>query len=151
MKFKNPSFFYFFIFSLILAPSFLHAQGNHDGNHCAVVKSPFKLSMDSGKVVYIKQCLSCHQENGLGISDVNPPLNGKIVAGDKKTLIEIIINGHATHEEINGKTYMNVMPPNPGIKDQQIADVLTYIRNSFGNKASSVKVPEVKSTRSRLK
>ena len=37
------------------------------------------------------------------------------------------------------------MPPNPGLSDQEIADVLTYIRNSFGNKASAVKVSEVKS------
>ncbi len=43
------------------------------------------------------------------------------------------------------------MPPNPVIKDQEIADVLTYIRNSFGNKASTVKESEVKSVRSKMK
>ena len=43
------------------------------------------------------------------------------------------------------------MPPNPEMSDQEIADVLTYIRNSFGNKASAVKVSEVKSARSKLK
>jgi mono/diheme cytochrome c family protein len=43
------------------------------------------------------------------------------------------------------------MPPNPEMKDQQIADVLTYIRNSFGNKAASVKASDVKAVRSKLK
>jgi len=44
-----------------------------------------------------------------------------------------------------------VMPPNSGLNDQEIADVLTYIRNSFGNKTSAVKVSEVKSASSNLK
>ena len=46
-----------------------------------------------------------------------------------------MIKGLDTHEEIDGVKYQNVMPPHPEMKDQEIADVLTYIRNSFGNKA----------------
>lgn len=122
-----------------------------DGNHCAAKKSPYRLSMDSGKNVYTLHCMSCHQPDGVGIPNVNPPLNSKQVTGDKNKLINIVIKGSAAHAEINGIAYNNVMPPNSGLNDQEIADVLTYIRNSFGNKTSAVKASEVKSASSNLK
>jgi len=147
MIFQRTPVFTFLIFCLVFTPAFLKAQGNH----CAVKKSPFRISMDSGKVVYAKQCLACHQADGLGVPNMNPPLNGKDVLGDKSKLIEIVIKGLIAHQEIDGQAYQNVMPAHPEMKDSQIADVLTYIRNSFGNKASSVKLSEVKSTRSKLK
>ena len=131
-------------------PALSSGQSDRAGNHCAVQKSPFRVSMDSGKVVYSNQCLSCHQSNGQGIPGVNPPLIGKGVTGDKTKLIGIIINGQDTHEVLNGKIYQQPMPANPTIKDQEIADVLTYIRNSFGNKASSIKVTDVKSARKKV-
>ena len=145
MKIKSPSFFLFLIFSVVAFPGCLKAQANH-----CVVKSPYRLSMDSGKKIYALQCLACHQVDGLGAPPVNPPLNGKQTSGDKKKLIEIVIKGLATHQEIDGVKYQNVMPPHPEMEDQEIADVLTYIRNSFGNKAASVKASEVKSLRSKL-
>jgi mono/diheme cytochrome c family protein len=138
------------IFILISFPAVLIAQSGRVGNHCAIQKSPFRVSMDSGKVVYSKQCLSCHQTDGSGFANVNPPLIGNVVTGDKTKLIGIIINGQNTHDEIHGKVYQNTMPANSEIKDQEIADVLTFIRNSFGNKASSVKVSEIKSARKKL-
>jgi mono/diheme cytochrome c family protein len=151
MKIYFALFVYIQIFILINIPSISAAQTDRAGNHCAVQKSPFRVSMDSGKVVYSNQCLSCHQANGLGIPGINPPLNGKGVTGDKTKLIGIIINGQDAHEEMNGKIYQHSMPANSMINDQEIADVLTFIRNSFGNKASSVKITEVKSARKKLK
>lgn len=135
---------------LIIIPAVLKAQSDRGGNHCAVQKSPYKVSMDSGKVVYLNKCLSCHQANGLGVEGFNPSLNGKFVTGDKTKLIEIFINGQNTQEQIDGKPYQNTMHGNAEIKDQEIAFVLTFIRNSFGNKASGVKVSEVKSARKKL-
>ncbi|HEY8734479.1 MAG TPA: cytochrome c [Puia sp.] len=152
MKITFQSFIILPTIYFISTPAFLKAQANRQStNHCGVQKSSLRLSIDSGKVVYIKQCLSCHQADGMGNADINPPLKGKVISGDKKKLIEIIINGQAAHEEINGKTYQNSMPANPVIKDQEIADVITYIRNSFGNKGSVVKVSEVNSVRNILK
>jgi mono/diheme cytochrome c family protein len=151
MKSKTPLTVYFLIFFLMSAPSILIAQGNREGNHCAVTKSPYKLSMDSGKAVYVRKCLSCHQANGMGTLVDCPPLNGREVTGDKKKLIEILISEHPSPEGINGKSPDDTMPPSPATNDQEIADVLTYIRNSFGNKASSVKIAEVKGERSKLK
>ena len=145
------TFVFFLTIGFTGMPVLLKAQSGRVGNHCAVQKSPFRLSMDSGKVVYMAQCSSCHQTDGKGDSTLNPPLNGKSITGDKKNLIDIVINGSNHHAGTNGKIYQNTMLPNPEIKDQEVADVLTYIRNSFGNKASAVKVSEVISTRSRQK
>jgi mono/diheme cytochrome c family protein len=148
MKIQSGLPFVFFISALLILPVLTKAQ---EGNHCSVKKSPYRLSMDSGKKVYTLYCMSCHQSDGIGVPNVNPPLNSKQVTGDKNTLINIVIKGSATHQEINGIVYSNVMPPNSGLNDQEIADVLTYIRNSFGNKTSAVKVSEVRSANSNLK
>ena len=136
------TFFFFTVSGLVSAQT---------ANHCAVKQSPFRMAMDSGKRVYALQCLACHQVDGLGVSNMNPPLTGKRVLGDKNVLISIVIKGLATHEEIDGNKYQNVMPAHPDMKDVEIAYVLTYIRNSFGNKAALVKVSDVKSARSKLK
>src|ERR1700759_3592801 len=150
MKIYSALFVCIRILIFLNIPALSSAQSDRAGNHCAVQKSPFRVSMDSGKVVYSSQCLSCHQANGLGTPGINPPLNGKGVRGDKAKLISIIINGQDTHDEVNGIKYQHPMPANSIIQDQEIADVLTYIRNSFGNKASSVKVTDVKSARKKL-
>lgn len=141
---------FFLICILIYIPAILKAQSDREGNHCAVQKSPFKISMDSGRIVYSNKCLSCHQSNGSGIEGINPPLNGKLVTGNKTKLIGMIINDQHSHQESDGKLYQNIMHGNAEIKDQEIAYVLTFIRNSFGNKASSIKVTEVKSARKKL-
>ena len=79
---------------------------------------------------------------------MNPPLAGvNLVTGNKTELINIILNGYDKKDKINGETYQNVMPPHNWLTDQQIADVASYIRKSFGNKADEVKVEEVAKTR----
>ena len=80
---------------------------------------------------------------------MNPPLAGvNLVTGDKPSLIKIILNGLSEPMVINGETYNNAMPPHAFLNDQQIADVLTYIRNTFGNTAEAVKPEEVAAARS---
>ena len=86
----------------------------------------------------------------MGIAGVNPSLNGKPVTGDKTKLIGIIIYSKNPHEAVNGKLNKNTMHGNTEMEDLEVAYVLTFIRNSFGNKASSVKVSEVKSARKKL-
>ncbi len=105
-------------------------------------------SVARGKIVYANVCLACHMADGAGVSTMNPPLiNTTYVLGDKTKLIKIVLNGFKEDVEINGQTYSNNMSPHSDLKDQQIADVLTYVRKSFGNKASSVTVAEVKKAR----
>lgn len=100
-----------------------------------------------GKQVYLEQCLACHQVDGLGVQGMNPPLaKTKQILGDKAALIKIVLNG-MQGVQIGGEDYNGVMAPHPDLTDQQIADVLTYVRNSFGNKASAVTVALVKTVR----
>ncbi len=88
--------------------------------------------------------------DGGGVPNMNPPLSKtSYVLGDKTRLIKVILNGLATGEEIEGETYTNVMPAHNFLKDQEIADVLSFVRNSFGNKAGVVSAAEVKSVRAK--
>jgi mono/diheme cytochrome c family protein len=111
-----------------------------------------KQTMERGKKVYTQYCSPCHQTDGSGVPGLNPPLEKTPhVLGNKTALIKIILKGMNTHEEINGETYNNIMAPHNHLTDQQISDVLTYVRNSFGNKAAVVSVGEVKAVRAKTK
>lgn len=86
--------------------------------------------------------------DGTGVPTLNPPITGtEYVLGDKTRLIKIVLNGFKEDVEINGQKFSNSMTPHSDLKDQQIADVLTYVRKSFGNKASTVTAAEVKKVR----
>jgi mono/diheme cytochrome c family protein len=83
---------------------------------------------------------------------MNPPVvQTSWVLGSKTVLIQQILKGSNGKVEIEGDKFHNTMPPQPHLTDQQIADVLTYVRNSFGNKASIVTPAEVKVVRSKTK
>ncbi|HEY6900382.1 MAG TPA: cytochrome c [Puia sp.] len=104
-------------------------------------------SITRGKQVYLEQCLACHQVDGMGVQGMNPPLiKTKFVLGDKNTLVKIVLNG-MQGVEIEGEEYHGVMAPHADLTDAQIADVLTYVRNSFGNKARAITAAEVKAIR----
>lgn len=104
-------------------------------------------SIQRGKAVYSTLCVACHQADGGGVPNLNPPLiKTSHVLGDKKRLINILLNG-MQGEDIDGESYSNVMPPVSQFSNQQIADVLTYVRNSFGNKASAVTLADVNALR----
>jgi cytochrome c oxidase cbb3-type subunit II len=118
--------------------------------------------IDTGKEVYMKagpgggMCFACHQQNGEGLAGQFPPLAGSDwVLGNKEKLIKISMYGLMGEIDVNGVKYNNVMAP-PGIPpgsltDEQIANVLTYIRNDWGNSASAVSVEEVATVRASLK
>ena len=111
--------------------------------------STSEASVARGEKIYKQYCLSCHQADGSGVSQLNPPLkNTTYVLGEESKLIHIVMNGFSDGVEINGEAYTNPMPPfGASLKDQEIADVLTYVRNSFGNKASEISADQVKALR----
>lgn len=109
-------------------------------------------SFAAGQQLYSKVCIACHQKDGGGVPRLNPPLiKTSYVLGDKSRLIQIVLKGLNQPIEIDDDQYTNPMPPQAQLTDQQIADVLTYVRNSFGNKASAVTPAEVKAVRARTK
>lgn len=117
----------------------LHAELNISGVTAAV---------HPGKAVYDTYCLTCHQADGKGVPGMNPPLvKTDWVLGDKTRLITVLLKGLKTPVTINGQTYRNPMPAHDFLTDTEIAQVLTYVRSSFGNKASVVTAEEVKLVR----
>lgn len=109
--------------------------------------------MEKGKAVYALYCLTCHQPDGDGVPNMNPPLiHTSYVTGDKKKVIAWVLKGSGdTKLTVNGKVYSNNMPSQKGLKDEELANVLTYIRNSFGNKATPVSAAQVKAVRATIK
>ena len=105
----------------------------------------------SGKSVYTQNCLTCHMADGLGVDGLNPPLaKTDYVLGDKTRLTNVLLNG-LKGVDIDGEEYHNAMPAQTHLTDAQMAAVLTYVRNSFGNKASAVTVADVKAARAAKK
>lgn len=102
-----------------------------------------------GKAVYRQYCLACHQADGSGVPNMHPPLtSGSWVGKDPDELIAILMKGLSGKVEVNGEVYKNFMPSHAQLTDEQIADVLSYVRSSFGNNFSSVTPEMVKNVRS---
>jgi mono/diheme cytochrome c family protein len=111
-----------------------------------------QATITRGKAVYTKWCMACHQKDGGGVPHLNPPLiKTTYVLGDKTRLTRIVLKGMNEPIEIEDEEYSNPMSPLGHLSDQEISDVLTYVRNSFGNKASAVTVAEVKAIRAKTK
>ena len=145
----------FFVLALLFFPCLLKAQTKKPLTKKVVTASTnnaLKTSVARGQIVYTKICLTCHQVDGSGVPMMNPPLiKTKWTLGSKTVLIQQVLKGSVGTVEIDGDTFHNTMPPQPQLTDQQIADVLTYVRNSFGNKASTVTPAEVKTVRAKMK
>lgn len=111
-----------------------------------------------GAVIYAKEgfCITCHQPNGKGLDASGfPPLNAsKWVTGSEDRLIKLTLNGLLGPIEVNGKKYPGQVPMTPFgmmLNDQEIADVLTYVRNSFTNEANPISAAKVKEIRESIK
>ena len=101
-----------------------------------------------GARVYSVYCVSCHQRNGKGDGNRFPPLDSsEWVMGDKKRLIEVVLNGLNRPIEVKGKPFNNLMPPYSFLRDEELAEVLTYIRQHFNNNSSAVTVEDVSEIR----
>jgi mono/diheme cytochrome c family protein len=101
--------------------------------------------------IYKLYCAVCHQDTGLGVPGQFPPLAGSdwVLAEGPNRIIRVVLHGGQPPMVVNGVTYGALaMPPwKDSLKDEEIAAVLTYIRSSWGNKASPVKASQVKAIR----
>lgn len=133
-----------------------------DSNDSAALPEWLAKQISSGQEIYMKaapgggMCFTCHQPTGLGLPGAFPPLaDSDWVLGDKERLIKISMYGLMGEIEVNGVKWNNVMAapgiPPGSLTDSQIADVLTYIRNAWGNSASAVSPSEVATVRASVK
>jgi mono/diheme cytochrome c family protein len=110
-------------------------------------KFDLKASIERGKEIYTLQCLSCHMENGEGMEGAFPPLaKSDYLMKDKKRSIQQVIYGVSGDMLVNGKTY-NAEMPAFDLTDQEVSDVLNYVRNSWGNRGEAITPETVKASR----
>ncbi|MEQ1851108.1 MAG: cytochrome c [Chthoniobacteraceae bacterium] len=107
-----------------------------------------QASMAAGKGVYMATCFACHQATGMGVPGAFPPLVGTpYVSEDPRRLVAIVLKGIVGAMTVDGKVYATGMP-NPMLtfpqlkEDKNVADVLNYVRNSFGNKIEPPITPD---------
>ena len=106
-----------------------------------------EIFIEKGKRIYAQACFACHQAEGQGLPGVFPPLaKSDYLMEDKDRAIRGIIKGQSGPMVVNGQKYDGVMPP-VMLTDEQIAHVLTYVRNTWGNEGDVVTVTEVERVR----
>ncbi|WP_456438702.1 copper-containing nitrite reductase [Psychroserpens sp.] len=122
-----------------------------DENAKTVVASSNKTlaeKMESGKNIYIKTCFACHQAEGQGIPNAFPPLaNSDYLNANVNRAIQIVLKGKTGEITVNGEKYNSVMT-RQAISNDEIADVMTYIYNSWGNNKTNVTKSQVDQVKS---
>lgn len=111
----------------------------------------FEMHMARGKATFQGTCSTCHMAEGQGLAGVFPPLaKSDYLMADKERSIHTVLAGLSGEITVNGQKYNNVMPGWAYLTDREIANVLTFVRNSFGNKGDAVTAAEVAKVRATL-
>lgn len=101
-----------------------------------------------GRRVYTQQCAICHQANGMGVPGVYPPLVGSDwVVSSEERLIRVLLHGLVGEIQVLGNTYNGNMPAFAALGDERVAQVLTYIRQDWGNDAEPITAEQVRAAR----
>jgi mono/diheme cytochrome c family protein len=104
-----------------------------------------------GQKLYARHCLSCHQADGYGVPNLQPPIaGGTWVKGDARALALFVMTGGFDSESRKQSENSNVMPPFAQLSDADLAALLTFIRAKFGGGASPVSEAEVAESRAKL-
>jgi len=106
----------------------------------------------AGEALFAGTCSVCHQPNGQGLEGVFPPLaKSDFLMADLKRAIGIVLNGLTGPVTVNGKAFNSVMPPMSQLNDDEVANILTYVRNAWGNQDAQVSAAEVAEIRQTTK
>ena len=104
--------------------------------------------VQAGQALFAGTCSVCHQANGAGLPSVFPPLaKSDYLAVDPKRAIGVVLNGLSGKVIVNGSEYDSVMPPMNQLNDDEVANILTYVLNTWGNPGGRVLTDEVKKVR----
>jgi nitrite reductase (NO-forming) len=137
--------------AVCLTALFLQASRSGDGQGAvAHTSSSAEQQVELGRQVYQQTCFVCHQLQGQGLPRIFPPLaRSDYLLADKARPIRGLLQGQSGEMIVNGRKYNSVMPPMP-LSDAQIAAVLTYVLNSWGNNGGVVSIDEVSRVRAEL-
>ena len=107
---------------------------------------------ERGKKVYLGLCYACHQPDGRGLPGAFPQLaQSDFMLASRERAIGIVLHGLTGPVTVNGQTLNSAMPPQGAVlTDQQIADVLTYVFNAWGNRGENFTAEKVKLIRANL-
>ena len=112
-----------------------------------IANRPKGEKIELGRRLFMSICAACHQTTGLGIPNTFPPLAGSdYLNADKNRAIKTVINGRQGEVIVNSRKFNNSMPSFP-LSDDDIANVLTFVYNSFGNSGLEVSPGEVEALR----
>jgi nitrite reductase (NO-forming) len=110
-------------------------------------KIDLAASSERGKEIYLRNCVSCHMDQGEGLEGIFPPLaNSDYLLADKKRAIKQTLYGVSGEMTVNGKVYNGEMN-GFDITDEEMSDLMNYIFNSFGNKGGIITPEDVKAVR----
>lgn len=114
----------------------------------AIARLSKEIQVEKGKRVYMQHCSMCHQADGKGLPTIFPPLaQADYLMADKIRSVGVVLRGLSGSVAVNGQAYNGVMPPQLVLSNDQIADVLTFVRNTWGNAGEAVTADEVRSVR----
>jgi mono/diheme cytochrome c family protein len=110
--------------------------------------APTDAEMKSGREIYARNCIACHEADGSSSPRIYPPLNGNALlqSADPASTLRVILDGAQTVTTPRAPN-TGSMPGYAKLSDQEIADVTNYIRNSFGNTAPLVTADQVAKAR----
>jgi nitrite reductase (NO-forming) len=98
----------------------------------------------AGRALFQGTCSTCHQIDGKGLPNVFPPLaKSDFLNADKKRAIGIVLNGLTGSVTVNGQAFNSVMPPMSQLNDDELANILTYVLNEWGNGGGQIAAKEV--------
>lgn len=104
--------------------------------------------INAGKALYNGTCSVCHQANGAGMAGVFPPLaKSDFLNADISRAIRVVLHGLNGKVTVNGKDFASVMPSMNQLNDDEVANILTYVLNSWDNKGGQIKTSDVKTIR----
>ena len=105
--------------------------------------------LDAGAQLYQTYCVACHQRDGKGDGARFPPLAATRLGlrQSEARLIAVVLHGLQGEIQVEGQTFNGVMPPNAFLTDEQVAQLLTYLRQNFGNYAAGIKPGDVAEVR----
>ena len=107
-----------------------------------------KQGLEKGKAAYLANCAACHQPKGTGMPGAFPPLAASdFLSPPYKKAIEIVLKGQSGPLVVNGKEYNNVMPAMSHLSDEDLANIFTYVVNSWSNPGGKVTADFVASIR----
>ncbi|MEL1253010.1 copper-containing nitrite reductase [Flavobacterium sp. DGU38] len=115
----------------------------------SVVAKTVAEQIKSGKELYGRTCFACHQPSGQGIPNAFPPLaKSDFLNANPDRAISAVLHGLSGEITVNGKKFNNVMT-SQHLSDEEVADVLTYVYNSWGNNKTVITPAKVKAVRAK--